>query len=606
MIKSVRNKGGEIIPFDSSKTNESKYSVEGSTAENGDEILERIAKNVRNELVKHHKLDNFSKNDIQDIVAELLHDQEKGQMDKNYIWGSDKNGANGTMNFADKSLSKGQIEEYWFKNVYRKYIREAHENNDIIIDGLDKISPSATGWTLSTIMEDIVLVYGNDSLWTIFDGLIKYFHIVSSEGGALQGISSIDSSLAPFVVKEGIDYDEIESLVRLFVHEMECVGSHDSQNLKSYKFGFDWVDQNGDESIQNAMDMVNKAFLTIFLEGTENHQCFKTITPIYPILDQNLMDHDNGALLYDLIKTFGTPFFQKGKNIFGVGEGESIIGKVAINLPKIGYLSFSEEEFFCRLENVVHIACEALNMKQEFYQQLQSQGFFPHIKNQCFVESEQKVVEVLGAEEAVYDFYGELVSYDIKSTFIEKILKCIDNKLSQFERECDSKFVLQGCYDIDLLKMITKDNCSKYPDMYCHEGTAYREGIACYDYDRGELFDSFDLENKPITKVEKGRFYYQLDSSILQEENRSEYFTYLKNINTYGCAVKKSFTICYAHGYHDGAHAVCPDCEEKAEMYGSFNGRCYQLSIPHREAHLPEFVLCETFSRLDKPQYAIK
>ena len=296
---------------------------------------------------------------------------------------------------------------YWLSEVYDEEIASAHRNADIHIHDLSMLTGYCAGWSLrQLIAEGLGGVTGKITskpaghLITLCNQMVNFLGIMQNEWAGAQAFSSFDTYLAPFVKVDNLSYKDVKQAVQAFIFGVNTPSRWGTQAPFS-NITLDWTvpadlaENNcivgGKEldfcykDCQREMDMINKAFIECMIEGDANGRGFQYPIPTYSITrDFDWSDTENNRLLFEMTAKYGTPYFsnyinsdmepsdvrsmccrlrldlrelrKKSGGFFGSGESTGSVGVVTINMPRIAYLSKTEEEFYVRLDKLMDLS----------------------------------------------------------------------------------------------------------------------------------------------------------------------------------------------------------------------------------------------------------
>ena len=320
---------------------------------------------------------------------------------------------------------------YWLSEVYDEEIANAHRNGDIHLHDLSMLTGYCAGWSLKQlIQEGLGGVPGKitsspaSHLATLCNQMVNFLGIMQNEWAGAQAFSSFDTYLAPFVKVDNLSYREVKKCIESFIFGVNTPSRWGTQAPFS-NITLDWTVPNdlaelnaivgGKEmpfkykDCKKEMDMVNKAFIEIMIEGDAHGRGFQYPIPTYSITsDFDWSDTENNRLLFEMTAKYGTPYFsnyinsdmepsdvrsmccrlrldlrelrKKSGGFFGSGESTGSVGVVTINMPRIAYQSANEEEFFARLDKMMDISARSLHVKRVVISKLMNEGLYPYTK----------------------------------------------------------------------------------------------------------------------------------------------------------------------------------------------------------------------------------
>ena len=317
---------------------------------------------------------------------------------------------------------------YWLSEIYDAEIANAHRNADIHIHDLSMLTGYCAGWSLKQLIkEGLGGIPGKITsspathLSTLCNQMVNFLGIMQNEWAGAQAFSSFDTYLAPFVKADNLSYKEVKQCIQSFVYGVNTPSRWGTQAPFS-NITLDWTVPadlaelpcivGGKEmdfkykDCKKEMDMVNKAFIEIMIEGDANGRGFQYPIPTYSITrDFDWSDTENNRLLFEMTAKYGTPYFsnyinsdmepsdvrsmccrlrldlrelrKKTGGYFGSGESTGSVGVVTINMPRIAYLSRTPEEFYKRLDHMMDIAARSLKVKRNVISKLLDEGLYP-------------------------------------------------------------------------------------------------------------------------------------------------------------------------------------------------------------------------------------
>ena len=320
---------------------------------------------------------------------------------------------------------------YWLSEIYDDEIARAHKNADIHIHDLSMLTGYCAGWSLKQlIQEGLGGIPGKitsapaSHLATLCNQMVNFLGIMQNEWAGAQAFSSFDTYLAPFVKKDNLSYEQVKKCIESFIYGVNTPSRWGTQAPFS-NITLDWTvpadlaelpaivgGKNQDfkyKDCQKEMDMVNKAFIEVMIEGDANGRGFQYPIPTYSITKNfDWSDTENNRLLFEMTSKYGTPYFsnyinsdmepsdirsmccrlrldlrelrKKSGGYFGSGESTGSVGVVTINMPRIAYLSKSEEEFMSRLDKLMDISARSLKTKRTVITKLLDEGLYPYTK----------------------------------------------------------------------------------------------------------------------------------------------------------------------------------------------------------------------------------
>ena len=460
----VIKRDGKIAEFDLVKISEAiKLAFEAQETEYNDNIIDFLALKVTADFASKIKDHQIAVEDIQDSVESVLVQAGYGEVAKAYIlyrrqrekvrnlnatmvdykaiidnylnvndWRVKENS---TVTYSVGGLilsnSGAVTANYWLSEIYDDEIGSAHRNADIHIHDLSMLTGYCAGWSLKQlIQEGLGGVPGKITsapaahLSTLCNQMVNFLGIMQNEWAGAQAFSSFDTYLAPFVKVDNLSYKEVKQCIQSFIYGVNTPSRWGTQSPFT-NITLDWTVPNdlaelncivgGKEmdfkykDCKAEMDMVNKAFIEVMVEGDANGRGFQYPIPTYSITrDFDWSETENNKLLFEMTAKYGTPYFsnyinsdmepsdvrsmccrlrldlrelrKKSGGFFGSGESTGSVGVVTINLPRIAYLAKDEADFYARLDKMMDISARSLKVKRDVITKLLDAGLYPYTK----------------------------------------------------------------------------------------------------------------------------------------------------------------------------------------------------------------------------------
>ena len=378
---------------------------------------------------------------------------------------------------------------YWLSEIYDQDIADAHRNADMHIHDLSMLTGYCAGWSLKQlIQEGLGGIPGKITsaparhLSTLCNQMVNFLGIMQNEWAGAQAFSSFDTYLAPFVKVDNLSYDQVKKCIESFIYGVNTPSRWGTQAPFS-NITLDWVvppdlaEQyaivGGKEmdfkykDCKAEMDIINKAFIEIMIEGDANGRGFQYPIPTYSITrDFDWSDTENNRLLFEMTSKYGTPYFsnyinsdmepsdvrsmccrlrldlrelrKKSGGFFGSGESTGSVGVVTINMPRIAYLASDEADFYRRLDRLMDIAARSLKIKRTEITKLLDEGLYPYTKRYLgSFDSHFSTIGLVGMNEACLNanWIRADLTTEKASTFAKEVLNHMRNRLSDYQEE---------------------------------------------------------------------------------------------------------------------------------------------------------------------------
>ena len=521
---------------------------------------------------------------------------------------------------------------YWLSEIYDEEIANAHRNADIHIHDLSMLTGYCAGWSLKQLIkEGLGGIPGKitsspaSHLSTLCNQMVNFLGIMQNEWAGAQAFSSFDTYLAPFVRADDLTYKEVKQCIQSFVYGVNTPSRWGTQAPFS-NITLDWTVPNdlaelpcivgGKEKdfkykdCKKEMDMVNKAFIEIMIEGDANGRGFQYPIPTYSITkDFDWSDTENNRMLFEMTAKYGTPYFsnyinsdmepsdvrsmccrlrldlrelrKKSGGFFGAGESTGSVGVVTINLPRIAYLSADEDEFFKRLDRMMDISARSLKVKRNVITKLMKEGLYPYTRRYLGTfENHFSTIGLLGMNEAGLNanWLGEDMTHRETKEFGIKVLNYMRSRLSDYQEEYGDLYNLEASPAESTSYRLAKHDRKYYPDIK----TAGKPGDTPYYTNSSHLpvgytediFEALDIQDELQTLYTSGTVFHAFLGEKLPDWQAAAKLvrTIAENYKLPYYTMSPTYSVCSTHGYLQGEHFTCPECGGKAEVYSRITG----------------------------------
>jgi ribonucleoside-triphosphate reductase len=516
---------------------------------------------------------------------------------------------------------------YWLENIYTRDISQAHKNGDIHIHDLSMFSGYCAGWSLRQLLSEGLGGVSNKisssppkHLNTAMHQMVNFLGILQNEWAGAQAFSSLDTYLAPFVWVDNLSYEDVKQAMQSFIFGVNTPSRWGSQ-APFTNVTFDWTVPSDlkDQAVviggkvydktygdfQKEMNLINKAFLDVFIGGDADGRGFAYPIPTYNITKDFDWDGENTDLLFQMTGKYGTPYFQnfinsdldpndvrsmccrlqldkrelrkRGGGLFGADEFTGSIGVVTVNLPRIAYLAHSKDEFFRMLNHRMDIARDSLETKRVVVKRLLDQGLFPYTKRYLkHWDNHFSTIGLIGMNEAVLNFMGSELTDPGAREFAGEILDHMRERLQDYQEETGNLYNLEATPGEGTSYRLAKKDRETLDDIRIPGGEKpyYTNSSQLPVGATDNIFEALDMQDSLQTKYTGGTVFH----GFLGEE--------IRDIDTVRTLVKKitsgyrlpyftispTYSICDAHGYISGEKFSCPECGEETEVYSRIVG----------------------------------
>ena len=660
----VKKRDGKIVRFDIKKISEAmEKAFDSVDRESCDSILDMLALKVCADFEDKIHDGIIEVENIQDSVEKVLSDNGFADVAKSYIlyrkererlrnvkntvidykkvvdnylkvedWRVKEN-STVTYSIGGLILSEaGSITaNYWLSEVYDEEISNAHRQADIHIHDLSMLSGYCAGWSLKQLIEEglggipgRITSSPAKHLSTLCNQMVNFLGIMQNEWAGAQAFSSFDTYLAPFVRVDNLSHHEVKQCIQSFIYGVNTPSRWGTQ-APFTNITLDWTVPNdlaelpaivgGKEmnfkykDCKKEMDMVNKAFLEVMIEGDASGRGFQYPIPTYSITkDFDWSETENNKLLFEMTAKYGTPYFsnyinsdmepsdvrsmccrlrldlrelrKKSGGYFGSGESTGSVGVVTINMPKIAYLSKDEKEFFERLDHLMDIAARSLKIKRTVISNLLEDGLYPYTKRYLgSFENHFSTIGLVGMNEAGLNarWLKKDMTHKETQDFSVKVLNHMRERLSDYQEEYGDLYNLEATPAESTSYRFAKHDKEKFPDIITanEHGTPYYTNSTHLPVGYTEdVFTALDIEDKLQTLYTSGTvFHVFLGEKLPTWQSAANLVRKIaENYALPYYTISPTYSICKVHGYIAGEHETCPTCGEKAEIYSRITG----------------------------------
>ena len=656
-LKSVVKRSGEIAEYDRSKIEAAigkaiEAEEKRKDPDRASKLTDMVEEKLRLLLAgnRAHSIPGIE--EIQDIVESVLIENKEVNVAKAYILYRARHEAvrdaknlmidinktmdgylaqsdwrvneNANVNFSLGGLilhNSGTITaNYWLNNIYSKEIAEAHKTAAFHIHDLSMFSGYCAGWSLRQLIAeglggvpDKITSTPATHLSTLVNQIVNFLGIMQNEWAGAQAFSSFDTYLAPFIRADGLTEKQVRQCIQSYIYGVNTPSRWGSQ-APFTNITLDWVcpdDLKNKKAIvggkeqdytygdcQKEMDMINKVFIELMIEGDANGRGFAYPIPTYNITRDFDWNSENAKLLFTMTAQYGTPNFQnfvnsdlnpsdvrsmccrlqldkrelrrRGGGLFGADEFTGSIGVVTINMPQIGYLAKNEEEFYKRLDYLMELAKESLCTKRKVIQKLYDGGLFPYTRRYLkTLVNHFNTIGLCGMNECCLNFLGVNITNPKGKAFAEKVLQHMREKMQDFQEETGDLFNLEATPAESTSYRLARHDKEQFPDIITsgtNEPFYTNSSQLPVDY-TADVFEALDHQEALQTKYTGGTMFHVFMGEALKDwkscadlvrtiasKYRIPFFT-----------VSPTYSICKVHGYLIGQQFECPKCKAEKE-----------------------------------------
>ncbi len=521
------------------------------------------------------------------------------------------------------------IARYTLSKVYPHEVSRAHIEGDFHIHNLYMgIVGYCAGWSLKKLLtEGFNEIPGKIEsrpprhLDAALLQMANFMGTIQNEWSGAQAFNSVDTYLAPFVRKDELSYPKVKQAVQTFVYNMNIASRWGGQSPFT-NITLDWFvpkDMKDEQIVvggkmlketygeyQHEVDLINRAFIEVYSEGDMRTRPFTFPIPTYNLTRDFNWDSENATLLFDMAAKYGLPYFANFINsdmkpdeirsmcchlrlnlrelkrnitggLFGSADQTGSVGVVTLNMPRLGYLSKDENEFFERLERLMDLAKESLEIKRRVVVHNMQTGLMPFSKRYLgTLENHFSTIGLIGMNEACVNLFGKEISAREGKDFAIKTLKFMLERLRKYQAETGNLYNLEATPGEGTSFRLAKLDKERYPKIVtAGERVPYYTNSTLLPVNKtADVIEAIEHQEELQTlytggtvlhiflgeRMSSGEACKRLIKKIMYN-TRMPYIT-----------ITPTYSICKNHGYLAGEHFKCPKCGEAAEVYSRVVG----------------------------------
>jgi ribonucleoside-triphosphate reductase len=671
VFNTIKKRNGSVVDFDSSKITAAIAKAGHATGEFEEREARKLTLRVLTLAHEMHLGPVPEVEEIQDIVERVLLDSVYFQTAKAYIlyraqhaqirqmatranvdlvdhyiqkldW---KVNENSNMSYSLQGLnnyiSSDITSEYWLNSIYPPEIRNAHKNGDIHIHDLSLLSVYCVGWDLQDLLrQGFKGVAGKvessppKHLRSALGQIVNFFYTLQGEAAGAQAISNFDTLLAPFVRYDQLEYAEVKQALQEFIFNINIPTRVGFQTpftnitmdlcvpavLKDQPVivgGVDREETYGE--FQAEMDLINRAFAEVMMEGDAKGRVFSFPIPTYNITADFDWGNPNLEAVWKMTGRYGIPYFsnfvnsdmspddarsmccrlrldnrellKRGGGLFGANPLTGSIGVVTLNLPRIGYVSQIKTEFYANLIEQIQLAVKSLTTKRKVLEKFTERNLYPYSKfylrdikgnSGLYWKNHFSTIGIIGMNEACRNFLGEDITSEHGQQFSLEVMDFIRDHLSKVQEESGEIFNLEATPAEGTSYRLAMLDKRRYPDINCANDTEASNGAAPYYTNSSQLpvnytddiFETLRLQDELQAKYTGGTVLHIFLGEQVSDTGaiKSMVRKIASNYKLPYFTLTPTFSICPSHGYLDGEQNHCTICNQETEIYSRVVG----------------------------------
>lgn len=638
------------------------------TVEEIQDIVEkRLIENGHAQTAKAYILYRKQHNDMRELAALL----SSSDMVDQYLEVADwRVKENSNMSYSlqglNNYLSSAVIAKYWIARIYPEDIAAAHFSGDIHIHDLGVLGPYCVGWDVSDLLlSGFGGVHGKieskpaKHFRTALGQVVNFFYTLQGEAAGAQAFSNFDTYLAPFIRYDGLTQKDVEQALQEFFFNMNVPTRVGFQtpftNLTLDLTVPDFMREEavlyngkvtGDTygSMTKEIEMFNLAFAKVMAQGDSKGRVFTFPIPTYNITKDFDWESPVSQAIFEVTAKYGVPYFsnfvnsdmkpedvrsmccrlridnrelrKRGGGFFGANPLTGSIGVVTLNIPRIGYLSKNEDEFFERLSALMETAKQSLELKRKVLESFTESGLYPysrrylrHVKEgyDKYWKNHFSTIGIVGVNEAILNLLGQNIASRDGQAFAVKMLTFMRKRLADYQQETGSIYNLEATPAEGTSYRLARIDKKRYRDIVFanqkqivteHAEPFYTNSSQLPVDFSGDLFDALEHQETLQSLYTGGTvFHIFLGERLHSWKSAAELIKKISwNSKLPYFTLTPTFSICPTHGYTSGEHKQCPVCGAKSEVYSRVVG--YLRPVDQwNDGKQAEFGMRKTFDR---------
>jgi len=648
-LEFVKKRDGSLVPFNGQRIEDAIFAAAKAVGGTDRKLAKELAEKVVHRLKMHFGTKPPSVEDIQDAVekeliesghaktakAYILYRQKRAELRDSsaffekirkivddYVLATDwrvaeNSNASYSLSGLQAHISGAVIAEYALKSVYPEEIANAHRSADFHIHDLGNgvFSGYCAGWSFRQLLEiGFGGVQGRISAKpakhfnSALGQIVNFMGTLQNEWAGAQAFNSFDTYLAPLVKNDNLDFKRVKQSMQEFIFAINATSRWGNQ-VPFTNITLDWtvpddmknmpavlggklLEEHPYSDYQDEMDLINKAFIEVMLEGDANGRVFTFPIPTYNITRDFNWDSENARLLFEMTAKYGIPYFQnfinsslkpsdvrsmccrlqlnlkelkqKTGGLFGSGEKTGSIGVVTINMPKIGYLSRDDSDFFERLDSLLYFAKESLEIKRKEVNRNMESGLLPWTKHYLgTLDHHFSTIGLIGMNECLLNFlHDKTIATSEGKSFALKTLDFFRERLTDFQKETGHIFNLEATPGEGASYRLARIDKRNYPDIIAagKDAPYYTNSTHLPVGYSDDIFEALQHQDELQCKYTGGTVLHGFLGEAMDsgEACASLVKKIAYNFKMPYYTITPTFSICPVHGYIKGKHFNCP------------------------------------------------
>ncbi len=666
-IKEIRKRDGNVVPFKKEKITKAILKAGEATKEFGYRIAEALSNIVISQMEEQAENGILDVETIQNIIEKVIFSAGFEKTSRAYIvyreqhkemrqfknlfkleglvddylseddWRVKENSNMGySLQGLNNYISAAVTSRYWLNKIYPKEIRLAHKKGDLHLHDLGILAPYCCGWDLKDLLLSGIQGAGGKSeskpakhLRTALGQVVNFFYSLQGESAGAQAFSSFDTYLAPFIRYDQLDYDQVKQAIQEFVFNMNVPTRVGFQTpFTNITLDLNPSGQLAEENViiggqiqkekykdfQKEMDIFNRAFAEVMLEGDAKGRVFTFPIPTYNLTKD--FDWENPVLrpIFEMTAKYGIPYFsnfinsdmnpddarsmccrlrldnrelrKRGGGLFGANPLTGSIGVVTINLPRIGHQTKNKKEFMEKLAQLVDLAKNSLEIKRKFLEKSTDRHLYPYsrfylrdikARNGSFWKNHFNTIGIIGMNEALLNLIGKDIASPEGQKFALEVMDFLRDKLRKFQEETGELYNLEATPAEGVTYRFAKKDKELFPEIIVSNEEKVKELNAAPYYTNSthlpvnftaDMFEALKLQDELQSRYTGGTVFHGfLGEKLPDPESVKRLVRKIAEKFTLPYfTITPTFSVCPKHGYLAGEHEFCPKCDLELEL----------------------------------------
>ncbi len=661
-VTKIQKRNGEIVDFDAIKIRDAIFAA-AQSVEGKDEVtavkLTKIVVDIINET---YGAGVPSVEDIQDVVEKVLIEEGHAKTAKAYIIYRKKHeeirevknlfmdaekmveeyinledwrvNENANMGFSLQGLNNHIVEsittKYWLSKIYNKDLRDAHIRGDLHIHDLGLLAPYCCGWDLEAFLtmgfkgaKGKIESKPPRHFESALGQLVNLLYTLQGESAGAQAVSSIDTYLAPFIYYDGLSFNQVKKAIQRFVFNLNVptrvgfqtpftnvtldITPHQLLKNQPVIIGGESMDKTYGQ-FQKEMDMFNKAFCEVMMEGDGAGRAFSFPIPTVNITDDFPWNSEVVNSIMEMTRKFGTPYFanfvnsdlspedirsmccrlrldnrelrKRGGGLFGANPLTGSINVVTLNMARVGYISNTPEEFKKRVRELMEYAKEICEAKRTILENYMDAGLYPYsrfylqgVKDGTgeYFKNHFSTIGLNGMNEACINLLGKDITTEEGNEFAVEVMEFMNRVIQIFQEETGSLWNLEASPAEGTAYRFARIDKKMFPKIIAQgeDEPYYTNSTQLPVGHTKDIFEAIELQEKLQTLYTGGTVLHGFIGEEIDSIETCKLLLkkVMENSSIPYITITPTFSICPDHGYLSGEHFECPDCGKESEVW---------------------------------------